>query len=126
MWSVRDYKGAEPTNSVFLKNLPYDITEDEVGDAFRHCGAIANVRLVYNSQKGHFKGYVLLCKNVLMVYCRFGYIDFKIPDAAKAALKMNGKEVKGRKITVDLEYGAAKGGFRQKTEEEGNKKYNEE
>lgn len=31
---------------------------------------------------------------------RFGYIDFKIPDAAKAALKMNGKEVKGRKITV--------------------------
>jgi RNA recognition motif-containing protein len=35
-----------------------------------------------------------------MVQSRFGYIDFKIPDAAKAALKMNGKEVKGRKITV--------------------------
>lgn len=50
-------EGAAPTNTIFIKNLPYEITEDEVGDFFRPCGSVDNVRLVYNSFKKHFKGY---------------------------------------------------------------------
>ena len=37
---------------------------------------------------------------IMMTDNRFGYIDFKIEEATKSALKMNGKEVKGRKILV--------------------------
>lgn len=43
--------------TIFIKNLPYDSSEDEVGDLFRHCGKIENVRFVFHSQKKHFKGY---------------------------------------------------------------------
>lgn len=39
----------KPSKTLFIKNLPYDTTEDEVGDAFRSYGKIANVRFVYNS-----------------------------------------------------------------------------
>ena len=35
---------------------------------------------------------------------RFGYVDFKVAEASKVALKLNGKEVKGRKIVVVCYY----------------------
>lgn len=41
---------------VFVKGLDYKMTENDVGDLFKDCGKIQNVRLVYNSQLGHFKG----------------------------------------------------------------------
>lgn len=57
---VQKFTGADPTNTIFVKNLPYDITEDEVGDLFRHCGAIDNVRFSYHPFHKHFKGYICL------------------------------------------------------------------
>ena len=119
--------GADATNTVFIKNLPYDITEDEVGDLFRHCGAIDNVRLVYHPFHKHFKGYNFLDENCLFNEInRFGYVDFKVAEASKVALKLNGKDVKGRKLVVDLDYKAPKQGYRYNTEEKGNQKYNQE
>jgi len=109
---VSNYTGADATKTIFVKNLPYDITEDEVGDLFRHCGAIDNVRLVYHPFHKHFKG--------------FGYVDFKVAEASKVAVKLSGKEVKGRKIVVDLDYKAPKQGYRYNTEDKGNKKYNQD
>jgi RNA recognition motif-containing protein len=35
--------------TVFVKGLPYSITSEEIGDAFRHCGVIENVRMVFNT-----------------------------------------------------------------------------
>jgi len=42
--------------TIFIKNLPYDITEQELGDKFTNCGEINSIRFVYNSQHHHFKG----------------------------------------------------------------------
>jgi RNA-binding proteins (RRM domain) len=81
-----------------VKNLPYDITEDEVGDFFRSCGQINNVRFVYNQTKSHFKGY--LYSSSIIYLKRFGYVEFKKPESAKNALGLNGKEIKGRRIYV--------------------------
>ena len=44
--------------TVFVKNLPYDVTEEEVGDKFRPCGKIKAIRFVFNTKFGHFKGYI--------------------------------------------------------------------
>jgi RNA recognition motif-containing protein len=44
------------SSTIFIKNLPYSATEDEVGKFFESCGEIAGVRLVYNSVHKHFKG----------------------------------------------------------------------
>ncbi len=49
-------KITEDMRTIFVKNLPYDCTENEVGDFFRPCGKIANVRFVFNSVHGNFKG----------------------------------------------------------------------
>jgi nucleolin len=43
--------------TVFVKNLPYDITEEELGQKFKPCGEIKSIRFVYNTSHNHFKGY---------------------------------------------------------------------
>jgi heterogeneous nuclear ribonucleoprotein A1/A3 len=76
--------------TIFVKGLPYDFKEDNIGDRFRKFGEIQSVRLAYNWQTKQFKG--------------FAYIQFKTYEAAKKAiLIMNGKEIKGRQIKVDFD-----------------------
>lgn len=53
--SLRD-KIKEGVKTIFVNNLPYDISEQEIGDCFYACGKIENIRMVYNSSRGHFKG----------------------------------------------------------------------
>ncbi len=43
-------------DTIFIKNLPYDLTEDELGDKFKPCGDIRSIRFVYNPVQNHFKG----------------------------------------------------------------------
>jgi RNA recognition motif-containing protein len=54
--SERKSQSEEPTNKIFVKNLPYDVDEDAVGDFFKKCGTVTNVRLIYNSLNNNFKG----------------------------------------------------------------------
>jgi RNA recognition motif-containing protein len=83
-----------------------------VGDLFNECGDILEVRLVYNSVQGHFKG--------------FGYVDFKTVNGARNALGMNGKMFKGRPLRIDSESKRPRGGFKNKMETTGNATYNSE
>lgn len=63
--------------TIFVKNIPYDATENDLGDFFSSCGKIANVRFVFNSLNGKFKG--------------FAYIDFEKNYSLSPALGFNGK-----------------------------------
>ena len=40
----------EQLNEIIVKNLPYDCTEDQLGDHFSDCGKIINVRFIKNSK----------------------------------------------------------------------------
>ncbi|KAM3142586.1 hypothetical protein pb186bvf_005245 [Paramecium bursaria] len=84
--------------TIFVKNLPYDLNAEQIGDAFRPCGKIENVRMVYNHQSGNFKG--------------FAYIDFESHLSVKKALQMNGKKVHGRLVQVDFDTKKPKAGFK--------------
>ena len=97
----------QPDNcrTVFVKNLPYhDITEEDVQNVFRSCGKIVDggVRLARNYQTKQLKG--------------FGYIEFKNPEGAYAAVqrasKVDGVKVGGRVCYVDYEESKMKGSFR--------------
>jgi len=99
------------SKTVFVKNLPYDCDEDEVGDFFAKCGDILEVRLVYNPVQKHFKG--------------FGYVDFKDVSGAKMACEMSGKMLRGRPVKVDSEVKRAKQSYKPKIETNGNEKYNQ-
>ncbi len=91
--------------TIFVKNLPYtNITEQDILDVFRSCGKIVDggVRLARNYQTKQLKG--------------FGYIEFKNPEGAYAAVqrasKANGIMVGGRMCYVDYEESTMKGSFR--------------
>ncbi|XP_060677462.1 RNA-binding protein 34 [Hemiscyllium ocellatum] len=73
--------------SIFLGNLSYDISEDEVREHFSECGAIESVRIVRDHESGMGKG--------------FGYVLFQNTDAVTLALKLNNSELKGRKVRVN-------------------------
>jgi len=79
-------KPPEGCKTVFVKNLPYNMTEEQLGDLFSHCGTINGIRFVFNSATKNFKG--------------FCYVEFVDPLSVKKAIEMNGKEIEGRKITV--------------------------
>lgn len=84
--------------TAFIRNLPYETTEKEVGDKFRSCGKIKDIRFVYNSKNKKFKG--------------FCYIDFKEHRSLIKALELNGKDFQGRKLQVDYEQKKPKKGFK--------------
>lgn len=87
--------------SVFVKNIPYDSTEEDMTEAFKVCGPITNIRLAVWGNTKQLKG--------------FGYIDFKREDSAEIAVKKSGKlTVKGRPVLIDFETGAPKASFRKK------------
>ena len=75
----------EGTTTVFLGNLSFDITEEEVRRLFEPCGAVREVRWV--EKDGVFKG------------C--GFVDFESSEATDAAVKLNGTALMGRPMRVD-------------------------
>lgn len=101
---LNDTKKINPNNvpidciTAFIRNLPYESTEKEVGDKFRSCGKIKAIRFVYNSQTKKFKG--------------FCYIDFKEHQSLLKALELNGKDFNGRKLQVDFDINKPKKGFK--------------
>jgi nucleolin len=92
--------------TVFVRNLPYDASEDEIRESFRTFGKILEdgVRVVRNHANGQSKG--------------FGYVEFKNEEGALAAVqkasKPFGLTVLNRPVFVDYDEGAMKGSFRDK------------
>ena len=84
--------------TAFVKNLPYNVTEDMVKEKFEACGEIKQLRFVYEPNKVKFKG--------------FCYIDFQEHKGLVKALKLNGVFFEGRKLYVDYEQGKPKGNYK--------------
>jgi RNA recognition motif-containing protein len=90
--------------------LPYDITEDQVGDKFRKFGEIDQVRFATNYANKKFKG--------------FAYVDFKFSESVPRALDLNGTDFKGRSLIVDGASTPARKGYKIRLHDEGNRMYN--
>ncbi|OOF92486.1 hypothetical protein ASPCADRAFT_509447 [Aspergillus carbonarius ITEM 5010] len=74
--------------SVFLGNIPYNLTEEQVKDILSSAGTVTKFRLMMNPETGKPKGY--------------GFADFADADAAASAVRnLNDYEIMGRKIRVD-------------------------
>ena len=88
--------------TAFVKNLPYNVTEEMVRDKFQTCGEINQLRFVYEPNKIKFKG--------------FCYIEFKEHKGLVKALKLNGVFFEGRKLYVDYEQGKPKSNYKNSEE----------
>ncbi|KAK4469678.1 hypothetical protein MN116_007206 [Schistosoma mekongi] len=77
-------------NCVFLGNLPFDCTEEEVHNILSTLGSITNVRLVRDSQTGAVRG--------------FGYVTFSDSSIIPLAIRSsNLLSIRGRQIRI-MEY----------------------
>ena len=86
----------EPTNTIFLGNLSWTITEEEVRETFKDCGGIASVRIATDRETGKPRG--------------FGHIEFHDLDGAKACMALNGTDLGGRNVNMDYAEKRAGGG----------------
>lgn len=62
-----------PSRILFVGNLPFDITEDQLKSQFMHCGEIVKIRMATFEDSGKCKG--------------FAFLDFKDDQGPTAALK---------------------------------------
>jgi len=87
---------------LFVKNLPYDVTEKEIGELFGKCGKINEVRVP--TSFGRSKG--------------FAYVEFARAEYLKAAVEMQpAPSVRGRTLRLDADSGRGpKAGFHHRPE----------
>ena len=73
---------------IYVGNLPYQISEQELRQAFEAYGQVASVSIVSDKFTGSPKG--------------FGFVEMPVRDQGAAAIQgLQGKEVGGRAIRVD-------------------------
>lgn len=73
---------------LYVGNLPYRMTEDELRNPFEEFGTVASVNIVYDRETGRSKG--------------FGFVEMPNPAEAEEALeKLNGSPVGGRPLRID-------------------------
>ena len=74
--------------NIYIGNLTFDVSEDDLREAFEQFGEITEVRLIMDKFSGKSKG--------------FGFIEMPSKDEAEKAIEeMNGKDFKGRDLTVN-------------------------
>ncbi|KAI9727287.1 MAG: hypothetical protein M1828_006906 [Chrysothrix sp. TS-e1954] len=73
---------------VFIGNIPYGQSEEQVTDIFSSVGQVNGFRLVHDKETGRPKG--------------FGFMEFSDADAAASAVRnLNDHEINGRRLRVD-------------------------
>jgi RNA recognition motif-containing protein len=74
--------------NIYVGNLSYDVTENDLKDIFSNYGDVVNVSLIKDRDSGQSKG--------------FGFVEMGSPSSAQAAIQaLHGNDVKGRKLTVN-------------------------
>jgi RNA recognition motif-containing protein len=75
--------------NIYVGNLSYRVTEDELRSAFNVYGQVTSVKIVMDRYSGQSKG--------------FGFVEMPIQAEAEKAIKqLNGSLLNGRNIQVSL------------------------
>ena len=73
---------------LYVGNLSYDATENDLQDLFAQAGTVTSVNLMQDRETGRPRG--------------FGFVEMaNEADTAKAISMFNGKDLKGRPLTVN-------------------------
>lgn len=74
--------------NIYIGNLPYDVTEEELQKVFSAFGSVQTVKIIKDMYSGKSKG--------------FGFVEMPGKDEAQASIDaLNGKEFKGRTLNVN-------------------------
>jgi RNA recognition motif-containing protein len=73
---------------LYVGGLPYSTTQDELQNAFAKAGAVVSASIIMDKMTGRSRG--------------FGFVEMGSDADAQAAIEMwNGKDLDGRKLTVN-------------------------
>jgi len=75
-------------NKLYVGNFPYSVDESQLREMFSSFGAIDDVALIKDRETGRSKG--------------FAFITFATQQAAETALSLNGKDIEGRSLKVNM------------------------
>ena len=90
-------KQSPPSSVLFVGNLSFNVSEDQVWEAFSEHGDVKSVRLPTDRDSGRPKG--------------FGYVEFSDIDSAKKAHSaMQGQDIDGRTLRLDFSQPRDNGG----------------
>ena len=74
--------------NIYVGNLSYSVTEDELREMFGKFGEVTSVNLISDKYSGQSKG--------------FGFVEMAVQSEAEAAIKaLDGTAVKGRNLRVN-------------------------
>lgn len=74
--------------NIYVGNLPYNVTEDELRNMFAAYGDVSSANIITDKYSGESKG--------------FGFVEMpKQSDAEEAIKALNGSSIKGRSIKVN-------------------------
>ena len=83
--------------TIYVGNLPRDISEEEVRAAFAAFGEVSAVRMIKDKITGDPRG--------------FGFVEMPNAEEGASAIRgMNGKELKGRTLNVNEAHAKPEGG----------------
>jgi len=85
-------------NKLYVGNLPFTATQSDVEAAFSAYGELDEVRLITDRDTGRSRG--------------FAFVTFSTQQHAESALEMNGKNLDGRNLTVNIAKEKTDGGRR--------------
>ena len=74
--------------NIYVGNLPFEVTEDQLHVAFTQHGEVASARVITDRMTGRSRG--------------FGFVEMPNNDEAEAAIRaLNGQDFHGRPLTVN-------------------------
>jgi RNA recognition motif-containing protein len=73
-------------NKIYVGNLPYGATEDELEGLFSENGQILNINIIKDRETGRSKG--------------FAFVEFSTDEQVQQAVKLDGFQLQGRPLKV--------------------------
>jgi RNA recognition motif-containing protein len=84
-----DFKLKEEQMNIYVGNLSYEVTEEDLKGAFDAFGQVDTVKVIKDEYSGRSKG--------------FGFVEMQDNASAQSAIDgLDGKELKGRAIKVNM------------------------
>ncbi|MCX5923859.1 MAG: RNA-binding protein [Candidatus Dependentiae bacterium] len=88
---LRRSQNMDNQQTIFIGNLAFSTDKNELQDAFGKFGIISEINIPTNRETGQPRG--------------FAFVKFETEEAAKEALTMDGQELNGRSLKVNIAHG---------------------
>ena len=74
--------------SIYVGNLSWGMTSEQLQEVFERVGAVTSSRVITDRETGRSRG--------------FGFVEMSENDANKAVSELDGREIEGRNLKVNL------------------------